>query len=167
LASLRVGVDVPTSVYVEGKSQTITKTIGTQIDCRASSGAPGVYSANISISDTAAYAKGIDEDVERAKIDLANMERVLASRTALHDRQAIPDDAYNTTVAQTEEAKLRLRLAEDRTTRPARIDLSALRTLTLQNVVVLKDGETQEIATATDRTTGETIKATVKLTVLK
>jgi hypothetical protein len=167
-ASLRVGMDVPSSIMNDGKAQTSMRTVGTQVDCKPAAVADGVYSSEILVSDTAVFRDDFNEEVERAKARLAQAEREVARAKAVKDETS---DRYNLLVNNAltgqEMASVALRAAENNATRADRVDLSAIRTLTLQNVLVMRDGETQEIATATDRTTGETIKATVKLTVLK
>lgn len=47
------------------------------------------------------------------------------------------------------------------------IDASAFRTLQFNNTLLMRDGQTAELASATDKITGEVVKAQVTLTIAK
>jgi len=69
--------------------------------------------------------------------------------------------------AEAADATAELLAAEKRMKSFAHADQMAFRSFTSQNRVYLHDGETQEMTVATDRTSGETVRASVKLTVVK
>jgi hypothetical protein len=173
IASLRVGVDVPIGMVTSstGHSEAGFKTIGTQIDAHVQSVIEGQYGVKVSISDTAVFADGADQaKLERAKATLVNAEQALARQKELFQKnlatQAVVTNAEAELRALKVEADLAAKAAASGIPSVAG-DRMAFRTFTASNVLFLADGQTQEMTVATDRTSGETIKAAVKLTVVK
>jgi hypothetical protein len=170
-ATLRIGVDVPTGTVTNagnGRTETAFKTVGTQIDASVSPFDEARFAVDISISDTAIFSDGTDADqVALAKTQLDAAERSLARAQALFQKQLTTKEALAAAEAQAQGAKVRLAMAEKGTKSFAHADQMAFRSFTSQNRVYLRDGESQEMTVATDRTSGETVKASVKLTIVR
>jgi hypothetical protein len=173
VASLRVGVDVPigTVTSASGHSELGFKTIGTQIDSFVAPFEEARYAVQVSINDTAVFSDGTEQaKLDAAEVELANAEREVARQKELRDKNL-------TTQATLNQAESRLRTASVNAAATAKAvkagvpegtsDRMAFRTFTSSNLLYLRDGQTQEMTMATDRTSGETIKAAVTLTVIR
>lgn len=171
VARMRIGVEVPTgTVTVSGRTETAFKTIGTQIDAFLSSMTPneGRYPLEISISDTAVFSNDSSDRVARAELVKEAAAKGLARQRELFSKNL-------TTSASVDAAENKLRVAEvdvaalrkSTVVLPTHADKTAFRSFTSSNVLYLRDGQTQEMTIGTDRTSGETVKAAVTLTVLK
>jgi len=170
-ASLRIGVDVPTGTVTNagsGRTETAFKTIGTQIDAYVVPFDDTRYSIDLSINDTSVFSDGIASDaVQQAQTRRNTTARSLARQEELFKKQLITKEQLAHAQAEAKDAEAELAMSEKRTKSMAHADQMAFRSFTSSNRVYLRDGETQEMTVATDRTSGETVRASVKLTVVK
>jgi hypothetical protein len=170
-ASLRIGVDVPTGTVTNagsGRTETAFKTIGTQIDTYVSPFDDSRYAVDLSINDTAVFADGVVSDaVRQAQVRRDTAARTFARQQELYKKQLITKDQLARAQAEEMNAEVELLTAQERPKSLAHADQMAFRSFTSQNRVYLHDGESQEMTVATDRTSGETVRASVKLTVVK
>jgi len=136
--SLRIGVDVPIG------STTVTR----------GSNAPG---STRSDTTTAPEYKNVGTSIDCFLSMTEDGKYVL--RVNLNDTSIFDPSAQR-------QAALAARgLAAPTTSRT--IDASAFRTLQFNNTLLMRDGQTAELASATDKITGEVVKAQVTLTIAK
>lgn len=167
-ASLRIGIEVPSGTLTNGGTQTIFKTVGTQIDCTVAPFDDTRYSVDVSISDTAVFSDGADaQRVADAQQDLELARRALERQKSLFSKNLTTQQTVDRATVNVSSAERALAIAGKPTKSLAHADQMAFRSFTSSNRVYLRDGETQEVTVATDRTSGETVRASVKLTVVK
>ena len=169
-ASLRIGIEVPSGTVTSqgsGRSETAFKTVGTQIDCSVAQFDDTRYTVELSINDTAIFSGGDDDRMAQAQklLDLATQKH--ARQKELFSRNLVTRANLNEAELSVKVAQMELDAIERAAKSIGRADQMAFRSFTSSNRVYLRDGESQEMTVATDRTSGETIKAAVKLTVVK
>jgi hypothetical protein len=174
-ASLRIGIEVPSGSQTRTSSSTGTtttdtvfKNVGTQIDAYVSAFDESRYAVDVSISDTSVFSDGAaSEAIQQAQVRRNTALRSLARQEDLFRKNLITKDQLSHAQAEVADATTMLANAEKRTKSLAHVDQLAFRSFTSSNRVYLRDGESQEMTVATDRTSGETVRASVKLTVVK
>lgn len=173
-ASLRIGVDVPSGSQTRtspstgtSTTDTVFKHVGTQIDAYVTQFDDSRYAVDVSINDTAIFDGTVTERLAQAQrtLDLASQKH--ARQKELFAKNLVT--RANMTQAENElfAAQAAVTAAKQGGQPIGRADQMAFRSFTSSNRVYLRDGESQEMTVATDRTSGETIKAAVKLTVVK
>lgn len=174
IAQLRIGIEVPsgtTPTTAEGaRAETTFKTVGTSIDAFVTSRVPdeGRYPLQLSINDTAVFSDDNGDRVARADLDRETAAKSLARQRELFAKNLATAQAVDAAEAKFRSAELDVQAArKNSATLPSRASLAAFRSFSFKNTLYLRDGELQEITVATDRTTGETVRASVKLTVVK
>ena len=157
VAKLRIGVEVPNGTVTEnGRTETAFKTIGTQIDAFVTSLTPdeGRYPLQLSIGDTAVVSDPADaarvsdltQNLELARKSLERQKELFTK--SLTTQQGV--DRAATNVASAERA---LAMAAKFPKPLGRADQMAFRSFTSSNLMYIHDGET--------------VRASVKLTVVK
>jgi hypothetical protein len=179
-ASLRIGIEVPTgsattntvlnSTGSNNRSETTTtfKNVGTQIDAYVSAFDETRYAVDVSINDTAIFSDG-DETPRildaRANLELA--QKALERQKSLFAKKLSTQSSLDRAEAAVRQNEIALNTAMRGSKSLPHANQMAFRSFTSSNRVYLRDGESQEMTVATDRTTGETVRASVKLTVVK
>ncbi len=138
--SLRIGVDVPIG------STTVTRGAGGNAQGSTRSDTTTVPEYKNVGTSIDCYLTMMD--------DGKYMLRVTLNDTSIFDPSA-----------QRQAALAARGLAAPTTSRP--LEASAFRTLQFNNTLLMRDGQTAELASATDKITGEVVKAQVTLTIAK
>lgn len=173
IAKLRIGIEVPsgTTPTTEGaRAETTFKTVGTQIDAYLSSTALNEerLPLQISINDTAVFSDDNADRIARAELDRETAAKTLARQQDMLKKNLTSAQSVDAAETKLRAADLDLQAArKNSAVLPSRASMAAFRSFSYSNTLYLRDGQTQEIIVASDRTSGETVKASVKLTIVK
>ena len=144
-ANLRVGVDVPTGSNTTTSART--------------SGSGATSSTTTTGSNTTTEYRNIGTSIDCFVNPLSDGRFAISVR--------LQDSSIYSATAQRQAALAQRGLASPLQVIPQRIDPSAFRTFTMNNELRMRDGQTLQFATATDKITGETLKVDVTINVVK
>lgn len=170
--SLRVGVDVPAgteSTTVDGKttSKPNYRNVGTQIDCSGKTTEDGRYTLELAITDSAVFAaNGNDQQVVRADLDVEAAELQMKRLTDLHSKNLTTQQSLDNATIELKRAQSGLAQAKTAAI-PSRADQMAFRNFYVQNQLTLKDGQSSQFTSATDKISGEVLKVDVSISSIK